>query len=131
MKTATMALLLTMFAMSAGCGYSKKTTPPAAGSMPAIAQLSPSSANHGGAGFNMIVNGSNFNSNAVINWNGTAQTSSTTFVTANQLTLAVPASMITSAGTVQVTVTNPGTAGGLYGGGTQSETSQAMTFTIN
>jgi hypothetical protein len=30
-----------------------------------------------------------------------------------------------------VTVTNPGTAGGVYGGGTSAETSAPMTFTIN
>jgi len=30
-----------------------------------------------------------------------------------------------------VTVTNPGTAGGIYGGGTQPETSVAMDFTVN
>jgi hypothetical protein len=131
MKTASMALLLTMFAMTLGCGYSKKTTPPVAGTMPAIAQLSPDNTNHGGTGFNMIVNGSNFASKATVNWNGTAQ--ATTFVTANQLTIAVSSTMIANAGTVQITVTNPATAGtGLYGsGGTLAETSSPATFTIN
>jgi hypothetical protein len=134
MKTAQLVIVLTMFAIALGCGYSKKsTTPPVAGAMPTIAQLSPDSVNHGGTGFNMIVNGTNFSSKAVINWNGTAQTSNTTFVSSNQLTLAVPASLITNAGTVQVTVTNPATAGtGAYGsGGTLAETSQPMAFTIN
>jgi hypothetical protein len=30
-----------------------------------------------------------------------------------------------------VTVTNPGTAGGIYGGGTSAATSNSMAFTIN
>jgi len=30
-----------------------------------------------------------------------------------------------------VTVTNPGTPGGIYGGGTAAETSNSVTFTIN
>jgi hypothetical protein len=132
MKTANMALVLTMFAITLGCGYSKKaTTPPTAGAMPTIAQLSPDNANHGGTGFNLIVNGSNFAAKAVVNWNGTPQT--TTFVSGAQLTAAIPASLIANTGTVQVTVTNPATSGtGLYGsGGTLAETSAAMTFTIN
>jgi hypothetical protein len=99
--------------------------------MPAISELSPNSATAGGAAFMLTVNGSNFASTAVVNWNGTAQTANTAYVSGNQLTVAVPASAIETAGTVQVTVTNPGTSGGVYGGGTLAETSQPMNFTIN
>jgi len=78
----------------------------------------------------LTVNGTSFSNNAQVKWNGTAQT--TTFVTANQVTINVPASMVMTAGTVQVTVTNPATmTGGLYGAGTTAATSTAMTFTIN
>jgi hypothetical protein len=54
-------------------------------------------------------------------------------VSASQLTAIIPASSISTAATVTVTVTNPGTAGtGAYGsGGTLAETSNAMSFTIN
>jgi hypothetical protein len=131
-KTAMLAglIALVLIVLTQACGYSSKaTTPPTAGTMPTIEALSPNSANHGGAAFVLTVNGSNFNSNAVVNWNGTAQT--TSYVTGDQLTASIPASAIASAGTVQVTVTNPGTAGGLYGGGTSAETSSEMTFTIN
>ena len=79
--------------------------------------------------FTLTVNGANFASNAQINWNGAAQT--TTPVSAAQLTADIPASAIATAGTVTVTVTNPGTPGGTYGGGTLAETSNSMTFTIN
>ncbi len=133
MKTVNTLLMGTLIAITLACGYSAKTTPPAAGTVPAIAQLSPNSATAGAAAFTMTVNGSNFGTKAVVNWNGTAQTANTTYVTGNQLMVAIPASMIANSGTVQVTVTNPGTTGtGMYGsGGTIAETSSAVNFTIN
>ena len=68
-----------------------------------------------------------------MNWNGAAQTANTTFVSASQLTVSLPASAIAAAGTVTVTVTNPGTSGtGIYGtGATLPETSTPMDFTVN
>ncbi len=121
-------LLLTMFTF--GCGYgTKATTPAMAGIMPNITQLAPNSMTAGGAGFTLTANGSNFASNSAVKWNGAAQP--TQFVTANQITAAIPASAIAASGTVQVTVTNPGTPGGIYGGGTLDESSNSMTFTIN
>jgi hypothetical protein len=132
MKTVSTTLLATLIALTLACGYSAKTTPPVAGTVPAIAQLSPNAATAGGAAFMLTVDGSNFGSKAVVNWNGTAQ-AATTYVSGGQLTVAVPASAIAASGTVQVTVTNPGTTGtGIYGtGGTLPETSTAMSFTIN
>jgi hypothetical protein len=126
------ALLAAACIFSVACGYSAKTTPPVAGTVPTIAQLNPDSATAGGAGFTLTVNGTNFGTKAVVNWNGAAQ-SGTRYVSGGQLTVAIPASMIESAATVSVTVTNPGTAGtGIYGtGATLPETSTAMSFTIN
>ncbi len=126
------ALLLTVLIafFSASCGYSKPaSTPPAAGVTPAISALVPASVNHGAAAFTLTVNGSNFANDATVNWNGSALT--TTFVTANQVTAAIPASAVSSAGTITVSVTNPGTMGGIYGGGTLPENSNSMNFTIN
>jgi hypothetical protein len=124
-------LLVTLTALTLACGYSAKATPPVAGTVPAVAALNPSSTSAGSPAFTLTVNGSNFNSNAVVNWNGVAQT--TTIVSANQVTIAVPAAAVATAGSVAVTVTNPGTAGtGPYGGGgTMAETSNAMTFTVH
>jgi len=126
-------LLVALLAFSLACGYSSQTTPPVAGTVPAISQLAPDSATSGGAAFMLTVNGSNFSTKAVVNWNGTAQTANTTYVSGSQLTVAIPASAITTAGTVQVTVTNPATQGtGIYGsGGTLAETSSVVDFTIN
>ena len=124
-------LLVTLIASTLACGYKSKTTPPAAGNVPAIAQLAPASMKAGSAGFTLTVNGSKFNPNAVVNWSGSAQT--TTYVSSGQLSVGIPASAIATGGTASVTVTNPGTAGtGMYGsGGTMPETSNSMTFTIN
>jgi hypothetical protein len=132
MKTINTILLTILIALAVGCGYSSKTTPPVAGTMPAISQINPDSATAGGAAFMLTVNGSNFATKAVVNWNGTAQTA-TTYVSGGQLTVAIPASLIANSGTIQVTVTNPGNPGtGIYGtGATTAETSVGVNFTIN
>ncbi len=123
-------ILSGLLAVGLACGYSKHaTTPAVAGTMPNINDLAPNSMAAGSASFVMTVDGTNFNGNAAINWNGTAQT--TTHVSANQLTATIPGADIATAGTAAVTVTNPGTPGGIYGGGTSPETSNSMTFTIN
>jgi len=132
LKLINTSLLAVLMAFAFACGYSK-TTMPVAGAMPAIAQLNPDSATAGGAGFTLTVNGSNFSSKAVVNWNGVAQTANTTYVSGSQLTVAVPAAAIATAGMIQITVTNPATQGtGIYGsGGTMAETSPMRSFTIN
>lgn len=128
-KTAVLAIGL---AFTLACGYSSKAAPATAGNVPAISLLSPNSITAGAAAFTLTINGTRFNSNAVVNWNGTAF-SATTYVSGQQLMVNVPAASISSSGSVQVTVTNPGAAGtGPYGGGgTMAETSMPMTFTIN
>ena len=122
-------LLITL--LWGGCGGygSSNSMPPQPAATPAIAQLAPNSASAGGPGFTLTINGSRFAANAVVNWSGTKP--GTKFVSSNQLTATIPASAIATPGTVSITVTNPGTPGGPYGGGTLSETSNSMTFTIN
>jgi hypothetical protein len=120
-------LLLT--AVAVGCGYSHPITPIQPGTMPIITGLAPSSASHGGVAFTFEVDGTSFAGNGVINFNGAAQT--TTFVSSTKLTTMIASTAIANAGTVPVTVTNPGKPGGPYGGGTQPATSTAMNFTIN
>lgn len=133
MKTLTTFSLLTLIALSTACGYSSKPAPPVAGTAPTIAHLTPDNVNAGGVAFTLTVTGTNFGSKAVVNWNGVAQTANTTVMSGTELTVAVPASAIMAAGTVQVTVTNPAVAGtGPYGGGgTAAATSTPMAFTIN
>jgi hypothetical protein len=126
MKLLTVLLLCTV---AIGCGYgSKMTTPPTPGALPAITQLNPTGVVAGSQTFQLEVNGTNFASNAVINFGGTAET--TTSPVAGKLQANIPSTAITTAGQVPVTVTNPATAGGIYGGGTTAVTSTAMNFTV-
>lgn len=116
-----------------GCGYTapKQMTTP--GVVPAVAAIMPASQLHGGSDFVLMVTGSHFNANAVVNWNAAPQPN-TTQPMANTLSVMIPAAAIANAGTAQVSVTNPGssTPGGPYGGGsnTPSETSNNVMFTI-
>jgi uncharacterized protein (TIGR03437 family) len=85
--------------------------PPASGA--AVSSLSPSSAAAGGAAFTLTVNGSNFASAAVVEWNGTAL--QTAFVSATQLTATVSANLIAVAGTAAISVSSgAATTGPLY-----------------
>jgi hypothetical protein len=87
---------------------------------PTLTSISPSSVTAGATGFTLTVSGTNFISSSVIKWNGATLT--TTYVSATQLTAAIPASSVATAGTVPVTVFNPAPGGG---------TSTAVNFTIN
>lgn len=94
-------LALSLFFVAALTGCSSDNSP-----TPAITSLSPGSANAGSAGFTLTVNGSGFSSDATVQWNGSART--TSFVSASQLTASITAADIASAGTVQVTVVSKG-----------------------
>jgi hypothetical protein len=97
-----------------------------------LSSLVPNSAIAGGPAFTLTVNGSNFLNTAIVQWNGANLV--TTFVSATQLTAAVPATDIASAGTASVVVFNPVNAGGpntiRRQGGPVGTTSNALTFTI-
>ncbi len=77
---------------------------------PTITSISPNSANAGGAGFTLTVNGTNFLDSSVVNWNGSPR--ATTFVSATQITATINAADIAKGGTFKVTVTNPAPGGG-------------------
>ena len=78
--------------------------------IPYIDSLSPLFATPGGAQFTITVNGANFVSSSTVSWSGTVL--ATTFVTAEQLTAVVPATLITTSGTGWITVFNPAPQGG-------------------
>ncbi|GAB2943015.1 hypothetical protein GCM10027048_04490 [Hymenobacter coalescens] len=86
---------------------------------PVITALNPNTRPAGGTAFTLTVNGTGFLASSQINFNGGALT--TTFVSMTQLTATVPASALATAGTYDVTVTNPAPGGG---------TSAAATFTV-
>ena len=116
-------LLITLFAL--GCGYGSKynsqTGGMGAGAVANISALAPGSATAGGPGFTMTVNGASFASNSIVYFGGTPE--ATTFVTANQLMAAIPASAITTSGAKQVYVNS---AGNIYG-----VNSNTVNFVVN
>jgi len=81
-------------------------TVPSTSPTPTITSLSPPSVAVGSTAFTLTVNGTNFVSGAIVKWNGAAL--STSFLSATQLTAAVSATLVASAGTPSVTVVNPG-----------------------
>ncbi len=87
---------------------------------PVISSLSPALVTAGSSAFTLTVNGSNFLTGATVQWNGAAR--STTVLSTAQLTAAITAADIASAGTVDVTVVNPAPDGG---------TSAAFKFAID
>ncbi len=90
----------------------------ATSTVPTLSSMSPTSANNGDSPFKLTVNGTNFSTSSVVQWNGTNL--STAYVSATQLVASVPAADVAAVGTAHVTVSN-GVAG----------TSPSLTFTIN
>src|SRR5439155_349513 len=88
--------------------------------VPSLSSISPISATAGSAGFTLTVNGGNFVGASVVQVNGSSRT--TTFVSSTQLTAAIPASDIASAGARSVSVVNPAPGGG---------TSATLTLAVN
>jgi hypothetical protein len=87
--------------------------------VPTTTSISPTSKAYGEAQFTMTVNGTNFISTSIVNFNGSART--TTYVSPSQLTAIIPASDLLSVGTANITVFNPAPGGGA---------SNSQTFTI-
>ena len=114
---------VTVFNPAPGGGTSNAQTftiNAAANPVPTTTSISPTSATAGGSAFTLTVNGSSFINGSVVQWNGSSRT--TTYVSAIQLTAAITATDIATAGTASVTVFNPAPGGGA---------SNAQTFTIN
>ncbi len=86
---------------------------------PTLTGLSANTASEGSNSFTLTVNGSNFLSSSVVQWNGVALP--TTFVSSSQLTVTIPAADLAEEGTAAITVVNPSPGGGA---------SNAATFTI-
>jgi carboxymethylenebutenolidase len=84
-----------------------------------ITTLSPSQVSAGGEAFTLTVNGSDFATGSVVQWNDSPRP--TTFVSGTRLTAPVAASDISTAGSVAITVATPAPGG---------EISNAVSFTI-
>lgn len=122
-------LMVTLLAaISVGCGYSHSMTPQQPGTMPTISQFVPVSTAAGSSQFTLEVDGTNFGSKAFVTFNHVVM--ATTPVSSTKVTATIPASAVMNSGNVPVTVTNPGTPGGQYGGGTAAATSASVNFPI-
>jgi hypothetical protein len=73
--------------------------------LPEIAGISPTSVTAGDPSFTLNVNGMNFETGAIVRWNGSDRT--TTFGDSKHLSASIPASDIASPGTAQITVFDP------------------------
>lgn len=74
------------------------------GTLPTLAALSPPTAARGGSDFFMTLTGTNFDFGSQVYWNGAVKRS--TFVSATQLSVQIPASDIAAVGSYPVTVMN-------------------------
>lgn len=74
-------------------------------SAPSLTSIAPTSASLGGANTTITVNGQGLVNGAVVKWNTTPL--ATTWVSLNQLTAVVPASLLSAVGTATITVADP------------------------
>jgi hypothetical protein len=119
--TATDTAAITVFNSAPGGGTSNAQIFTVNNPAPTTTSISPTSKIAGDAQFTLTVNGTNFVSNSVIQFNGSAR--ATAFISDTQLTAIIPATdLLTASNTIQITVFNT-TPGG--------DTSNAQTFIIN
>jgi len=111
---------VTVFNAAPGGGTSNAQIFTVNNPVPTMTGLSPSAVTAGGPAFTLTVNGTGFVSTSAVRWNGVNRT--TAFVSAVQLTAAIPAADIAATGTAPVTVFNSNPGGG---------TSNAQTLTIS
>ena len=110
-RIVALSALLVLSVVFNGCGGFKGVV------TPTLTSISPATVAAGSQGFTLTATGTNFVSGTQILWNGVVQ--STKVVSNTQLTIAVTAEQIASAGSVTIRVIKPDTT-----------TSDAMTLTI-
>src|ERR1700722_13335513 len=92
------ALCLLVIALATGVSCSCQ-------SAPSVTSISPSSTTAGGSPFVLTINGNDFSSDTVVNFNGSSLTPS--LVNSHQLVATIPAADIAQPGTLQVFVLDP------------------------
>ncbi len=116
-------ILIVLTSMVAGCGGGSSVPAPTqavTNAVPAIANLTPSSAVAGSGDLSITVAGNGFVSGSSVQFNGTAL--KTTFTSAAALAATVPAADLTNGSIAAVTVSSPSPGGGV---------SAAATFTVD
>ena len=109
------AILVASLAVAAcgGGGGSNSTTPTPPPAAVTLTSLAPAAVNAGNAATVVTATGSGFTTSSVIEWNGTALT--TSYVSGTSVTATVPAADLTEPGTVSVTVSNTSSGGASSG----------------
>jgi hypothetical protein len=79
-------------------------------SAPVLTSIEPGQVAAGSVGFTLRIRGSGFINNSLVRWDGVNLT--TTYVSADELTAAVPASKVAAVGSANITVFNPPPGGG-------------------
>lgn len=101
--------LFLLFAILGGCsggsGSSGGGESQPKASAPTVTAIAPSSVPVGSPAFTLSVTGSNFQPQAVVNWNTTAL--ATTYTSASALSAVVPADLAATGSTANISVTNP------------------------
>lgn len=106
-------LAISLFVLlSTGCG-GEPVAPPTGG-VPIITDIIPGTIDAGAGPFTLVLRGEHFASNAAVRWAGNAR--ETHFVSATELYAQIMAHDVASAGSVAVTVENPGDGGGTSAG---------------
>ena len=101
---------MTVFNATPGGGTSGAQTFTINNPAPTIASLNPDEVTAGSAQFTLTINGTGFNNDTTVQFGTTGLTINSR--SATQLEATVPASLVTTAGAVTVTVANPGPGGG-------------------
>jgi hypothetical protein len=113
------SLSITVFTATPGGGTSSAVTLTVTNPAPSISSISPSTVIALGGTFTLTVNGSGFISGSVVQYDGSAR--STTFVSSTQLKATISSNDIISLGSHTITVSNPAPGGG---------TSNSATLTV-
>ncbi len=101
---------VTVFNPAPGGGTSSAVSFTINNPAPLISGLSPNSTTAGGPAFVLTINGSGFNIQTLVRWNGSQRAVSS--VTTTQLMVVIPASDVTASGSATVSVVNPVPGGG-------------------
>ena len=126
-RSSVLYVLVTALATAVSCSC------PAA---PSITSISPGSVTAGGTQFVLTINGNDFTSDSLVDFDGSSLTPS--FVNSHQLVATIPAADIVYPGTLQILVLNPpSSSSGSVGGITTTTNrcggndSNAVSFTVS
>jgi len=113
--TITVAASETLKAIAVATGYTTSGVASASYTFvnpaPVLSSLSPAIATAGDAAFVLTINGTGLTASSVVYWGSSTITSQ--YVSANQLTIQVPAALVADAGTSTIYVVNPAPGGGI------------------